>query len=258
MGARQRLTAPSRLSVDADADLHLALGEVEDRLPRRRRGARRERDTERPRPLVDPPGDPGDGLQVIPAFGRRAGDLLGQHRRSDAAPSGGVEGVLDRDVVVEQDRLDLDAFIRRVLRGELEVHHVTGVVLDEMDHARAAVDRLGRRQHLLRNRGGEDRARTGRVQHPGADEPAVKRLVSGAAARDQPDLVLHRGVGADDDPRLGVVAEQVGVRRGQSGHRLLNDRFRIVEELLHRRCRCRHRDSPHLTAAGSRESSWRR
>ena len=31
---------------------------------------------------------------------------------------------------------------------------------------------------------------------PGADEPAVQRLVAGAAAGDQRDLALHRRVGA--------------------------------------------------------------
>ena len=33
--------------------------------------------------------------------------------------------------------------------------------------------------------------------------------------------------------RFRVVAEQIAVRRGQPGDRLLDDRLRIVDELLH-------------------------
>ena len=48
-GGAERLAAPARLAVDADADLDLARGEVEDRLAGRRRRARRQRDAERAR-----------------------------------------------------------------------------------------------------------------------------------------------------------------------------------------------------------------
>ena len=62
------------------------------------------------RPLrVDLAGDLGDGLEVAALVRGRPDDLLEQDGDADAAPSGGVEAVLHGDVVVDDDRLDLDA-----------------------------------------------------------------------------------------------------------------------------------------------------
>ena len=44
-------------------------------------------------------------------LGLGAGDLLDEDGDADAAPAGRVEAVLDRDVVVDQDRLDDDALV---------------------------------------------------------------------------------------------------------------------------------------------------
>ena len=70
--------------------------------------------------------------------------------RADAAPAGRVERVLDRDVVVDEDRRDLDA-VRELDRG-LEVQHVAGVVLHDREHAGAVVDGLDRCGDLVRGR----------------------------------------------------------------------------------------------------------
>ena len=78
---------------------------------------------------------------------------------------GGVEAVLDRDVVVGDDRLDLDALALGQVGGHLEVQHVAGVVLDDVQDAGAAVDGLGRLEHLVRRRRGEHLARARRVEH---------------------------------------------------------------------------------------------
>ena len=120
--------------------------------------------------------------------GGRAADLLGDHGDADAAAARGVEGVLDRDVVVGHDRLDLDALALGEIGGHLEVQHVAGVVLDDVQDAGAAVDGLGGLEHLVRRRGGEDLARAGRVEHAGADEAAVHRLMARAATGDDPTL----------------------------------------------------------------------
>ena len=140
--------------------------------------------------------------QRLALLGRGAADLLGEHRDADAAPAGGVEAVLDRDVVVGHDRLDLDALALGQVGGHLEVQHVAGVVLDDVQHAGAAVDGLGRLEHLVGRRRGEDLARAGRVEHARPDEAAVHRLVAGAAAGDDPDLALDRRVGAHDHLRV--------------------------------------------------------
>ena len=68
---------------------------------------------------------------------------------------------------------------------------------------------------------------------PEPDEAAVQRLVARAAARDERDLAGARGVGADDDLRLGVVAQDVAVRGREAGERLLDDCSRVVEQLAH-------------------------
>ena len=52
---------------------------------------------------------------------------------------GGVEAVLHGDVVVEHDRLHLDAVVLGQLGRQLEVEHVAGVVLDDVQDAGAAV-----------------------------------------------------------------------------------------------------------------------
>src|SRR4051794_7476443 len=76
---------PSRLAVDADAALHLAGRQVEDRLARAGRDAGGERDSDRPRAFVDAPRRARHRREVVAALGGGAGDLLRQHRRAHAA-----------------------------------------------------------------------------------------------------------------------------------------------------------------------------
>ena len=99
-----------------------------------------------------------------PGFRVGAGDLLEQHGDADAAPAGRVQRVLDRDVVVGDDRRDLD-LARDELGRELEVQHVAGVVLDDVEDAGAAVDGPRRGLHLIGDGRGEHVARRGRVEH---------------------------------------------------------------------------------------------
>ena len=62
--------------------------------------------------------------------------------------------------------------------GHVEVHDVARVILDDVDDAGSAVDGLRRLEHLVRRGGGEDLARTGRVEHPRADKATMHRLVT--------------------------------------------------------------------------------
>ena len=147
--------------------------------------------------LVDAPRDVRDvGAASSPALGRRAGDLLRQHGRADAAPTRGVERVLHGDVVVDQHGLDVDPLVGGVLGRQLEVHDVARVVLDDVHDAGAAVDRLGRGEHLVGHRRGEHLARARGVEHAAPDEAAVQRLVTRAAARDQRRPCPARGASA--------------------------------------------------------------
>ena len=128
--------------------------------------------------------------------------------------------------------VDLDAVALAELGGHLEVHDVAGVVLDDVQHPGAAVDRLGRLEHLVGRGRGEHLARARRVEHAPADEPAVHRLVARAAARDDPDLALHGRVGTDDD--VGVVAHphSVAVRGLDALEGLPDDVVGAVDQLL--------------------------
>jgi hypothetical protein len=140
---------------------------------------------------------------------------------------------LHGDVVVGDDRDHAHPRLSgRQLGGHLEVHHVAGVVLDDVQDARAAVDQLGRRQHLVGNGRGEDLPRAGRVEHPQSDESAVERLVAGATARDDADLPAAAGTTPVNDLVL-VIDLQVGVGRVDSQQRLGHDVVRVVDQLFH-------------------------
>ena len=167
---------------------------------------------ERVRPLTRSPSA-FSAARSPPLLGRGADDLLDDQRAGDPAPPGAIGRVLDRDVVVGQDRLDSRPSMH--LAGHLEIHHVAGVVLDDEQHAGAAVDRLRRRDHLVGRRRGEDLARTGRVEHAAADEAGVQRLVAAAAAGDQRDLArrqLARGARTSARPER----DDVGMRGGEA------------------------------------------
>src|SRR4051795_2711830 len=172
-----------RLAVDADADLHLVGPEREVRLAGRRGDAWRERHAHAAPLVVDVAADVGHVLERLALLGRRAAVLLREHGHAGAAPARGVEAVLHGDVVVRDDRHDLDALGLAHLGGHLEVHDVAGVVLDDVQDAGAAVDRLRRLEHLVRRRRGEDLAGTGGVEHAPPDVAAVHRLPPRAPAR---------------------------------------------------------------------------
>ena len=166
-------------------------------------------------------------------LGLRAGDLLEQDRHADAPPARRVQRVLDRDVVVRDDRLDLD-LAGHELGRHLEVQDVAGVVLDDVEDAGAAVDRPRGHLHLVRDRRGEDVAGARRVEHAEADEAAVHRLVARAAAGNEPDLALLRGVLPDDDIVRGVDADEIRMGCLEAGQALRDEVVDIVDELLHR------------------------
>jgi hypothetical protein len=149
-------------------------------------------------------GHVGDRLELLALLGQGAGDLLDEDGGAGAATASRVEAVLHGDVVVDDDRGDLDVLVGRQLGGHLEVEDVAGVVLHDVQHAGAAVDGLGGEQHLVRHRRGEHLAGAGSVQHAEADEAAVQGLVAGAAAGDQPDLAGSRPAGPGDDLVLDV------------------------------------------------------
>ena len=166
----------------------------------------------------------GDRGEVRPSSAAAPDDLLGEDGDAHAAAAGRVEAVLHGHVVVRDDGLHLDAVGPGEVGGHLEVEHVAGVVLDDVQHAGAAVDRLRRLVHLVGRGGGEDLPRAGGVEHAHAHEAAVHRLVPRAAARQDADLPGDRGVGPNDVHRVVVDPHDVAVRRLEAAERLGDDR----------------------------------
>src|SRR6266516_2900772 len=133
----------ARLAVEADADLDLVVAQVEGGRAGGRHGARAERQPHRADVVDQPLGQVGDAVEVGALLGLGAGQLLEQHGPADPAPALGVERVLDGHVVVDGDAGDLLAVVAGQVGGHLEVHDVAGVVLDDVQHAGAAVDPVG-------------------------------------------------------------------------------------------------------------------
>ena len=109
--------------------------------------------------LADQTGIPVDLIRVVQGDsdlikrGGGTGGLVDENGPTDATPAGGVQRVLDGHVVVDDDLCDvLDALHLGHLRGRLEVHHVTLVVLDDAEDALARVRRLDHLAQFVRCR----------------------------------------------------------------------------------------------------------
>jgi hypothetical protein len=200
-----------------------------------RHRARRQRHAHAAAGLVDAAGDRGHPGEVAALVGRGAGQLLHQHGDAHPPAAGRVQAVLHRDVVVRDDRDDLDARVGGgELGGHLEVHDVAGVVLHDVQHTGAAVDATGGLEHLVGHRRGEHLPWAGGVEHAGPDEAAVQRFVPRPTAGQQPDLSLHGRIRPIDD-LVFEVDPQIGMRRGHAAQGLGDDVCRIVDQLLHAR-----------------------
>ena len=115
----------------------------EGRRARRRDGAAGQRDAHRAGRGVDPLAERLAGGRDRRRFSAAAPTIFSTITRGgDAAPALAVQRAFDRDVVIGEHGLDAAA---AHLRRHLEIHHVARVILDDEQHARAAVDGLRRR-----------------------------------------------------------------------------------------------------------------
>src|SRR6266581_434308 len=233
VGALHLDALAARLAVDADADLDLVVAQVEGGRAGGRHGARAERQPHRADVVDHLLGQVGDAVEVGALLGLGADELLEQHGPADSAPALGVERVLDGHVVVDGDAGDLLAAVAGQVGGHLEVHDVAGVVLDDVQHAGAAVDLVGGPFHLVGRWRGEHRAGTGGVEHAEPDEAAVHGLVAGATAADQADLAGPRRIGPVDHGRVEVHRDHVAVRQRQAFERFGYEVVDGVDELFH-------------------------
>src|ERR1700674_1632727 len=149
LGCPAQLRAPAAgLTVDANAKLDLAFGQVENGFTRSRRHARRQRHTEGSRAVVDVLDGVGHLGEVAAGFGGRTRDLFREHGRAHTPPACRVDRVLHGHVRVDDHRGHLDALVGRVFGRKLEVEHVARVVLDDVDDTGAAVNGFCGGKHL--------------------------------------------------------------------------------------------------------------
>ena len=94
-----------------------------------------------------------------PASDGRADGLHDEEVARDAAPADRPGRVLDRDVVVDEQRPHVQALGLGQLGGHLERHLVAGVVVDQQQDALVRGQQLGGLQHVLHGRRREHVAR---------------------------------------------------------------------------------------------------
>jgi hypothetical protein len=142
--------------------------------------------------------------------------------------------VLDRDVVVDDQRPDGDPVGLGHLLAHLERHPVAGVVVDDVQHALRRGEQLGRLVDVIHRRRGEHVTGAGRVEHALADDHHVRGLVPGTRPLDHRDLVIARGIRTHDEVVLGDVAERIRVRESDALEHLGDEQLGVVDELFHR------------------------
>ena len=91
---------------------------------------------------VDAVAELDELLELRAALGRRADGLDDEEVPRDAAAADGVRRVLHRDVVVDDDRGDLDVLGLGELAPHVEAHLVAGVVVDDVQDALRAGQQL--------------------------------------------------------------------------------------------------------------------
>src|SRR5918993_2134498 len=230
---RDLLALDAWLAVDANADLHLILADVENGLPALGRSTTRERHPHRAHVGVDALCKLLYACEVFAVVGRCAADLVHEDGACDAAPPARVGRVLDSHVVVGHDVVGLDPFCLAELACHLEVEYVTRVVLDDVEDSGPAVHGFARLEHLIRRRAREYGPGAGGVEHTWTDETAVGRLVARAAAGDEGYFALYRGVGSYDDVGLGDDPDQAAVGQLHPPEHVLDDPLGRVDDFLH-------------------------
>ena len=173
-------------------------------------------------------------------FGLGACDLVNEDRAGNASAACCPCAVLNSDVVGYDDLLYLNVFVGCHISCHLEVHDITGVVLDDQKSALAALGSLDSLIDLVGSGGGEHRACNSAVQHSFSDKSAVSGLVSGAAAGDQNDLVGLLGACTDHNVRAFHALNIFGMRCSHSAEHLINYIVDPINKFLHLNTSCEY------------------
>ena len=220
-----------RLAVNSESQLRLSCLQPHMRfLTRNRTGSRR--DAEALDRACDTGGDGGHRLEIRPRFGGASGDLMNEERACDAARLGEI---LKRNVVGDDDHLDLQSSRARALGGETKIEPVARVVLDDQQAPVLAGHRQNRRVHCIDGRRSEDLSAHGGRQRAPADKPRMRRLVPRASSRNERHLAAVP-VGANDNLHIwkAIKPRQPRRRRDEKTvDRLGHDRVSLIHEMSH-------------------------
>ena len=172
-------------------------------------------------------------LERAALVGRRGDGLDDEEVARDTAATDGPGRVLDGDVVVDEEVADLLALGLLQLLRHLPCRAIAGVVVDDVEDAGRGVHELGRLGDELDWGAGEDVAGAGGVEHAGADDHRMSRLVSGARALDDRHAIRLGHVRAVDQVVLGLVLEGAAACQRDPLEELRDELLRVVDELLH-------------------------
>ena len=121
--------------MDAYAEFHFVVSDFKSGVSRRRNGATRECKTEGTNVFDNLVRNCFDFFEFFALFRRRARAFMYEDRARNSSATYGVEGVFDCDIVVDVHCVDFDAVVLCVCHCVVEVHTVTGVVLDDEKNA---------------------------------------------------------------------------------------------------------------------------
>ena len=233
IGRFQRPALDSGLPMDAHANLHLLLPQLEDRPAGSRDDARTQRHTHGPRAVNGLLRRRTDFREPRAFF--RAGSRRLNHQQvaGDSAPILASFRRSRGDVIVDPDRLDSDVFRFQHLGGNIEVEHVAGVVAVDKQHALTAMGGLSSLEYGRGRRRSKNVAGDTGVGHAPPHKSREHGLMPASSPRDNRDLAGHRGVSADDRPQAGKLAYVLGEGEGQSFNRLQGYIVRVVDQFLH-------------------------
>src|SRR5262249_8699388 len=139
IGAGKFDASSSRLAMDADADLHLIFSEVKSGFAGGRDGTGGECHAHAAALSVDFASQGCYLIERRTGFREATNDFFKQDGDANAATSGGIQAILNGDVIVCYDAGNFDALGVGEFGGHLEVHNVTGIVFDDMQDAGAAI-----------------------------------------------------------------------------------------------------------------------
>ena len=202
-------------TVDAHADLHLVICDLEAGFSGSGHGAGREAHAHGAGVGDDLFGNAGHFLQGSAFFCFGTGDLVDKDCACHAPAAGGVQRILHGYIVIHDDALYGDTVHFGQFAGHFKVHNVAGIVFDDQQHAGRSSNGVDGSLYLIG--GGRSKHGPGysSIQHTISYETAVSGLMAGTAAGDQSDLIGLL-VLANENGVPRELLEDIGMRLGDA------------------------------------------